>query len=173
MKSCLGPCGTAPCDKVNNIRFPVTLGADDMEAARLVYQAPVLPPPPVSAATTFNAITPCRLLDTRSVAGPLGGPSIGAGGLRSFVASGNCNVPAGAVAISANVTAVTPAATGDLLVYPNGIASPPTASTLSLRAGRTRANNTLVYLASDGSFLVKNNAAGALDLLVDVNGYYR
>ncbi|MDL2718228.1 MAG: M12 family metallo-peptidase, partial [Acidobacteriota bacterium] len=48
--------------------------------------AGVPPPPPVSAATTFNAITPCRLLDTRNVAGPLGGPSIGAGGLRSFVA---------------------------------------------------------------------------------------
>ena len=36
------------------------------------------------------------------------------------------------------------------------------------RAGRTRANNTLLYLASDGSFLVKNNAAGSLDLVVDV-----
>ena len=63
--------------------------------------------------------------------------------------------------------------TGDLLVYPNGIASPPTASTISLRAGRTRANNTLIYLASDGSFLVKNNSAGALDFLVDVNGYFQ
>jgi hypothetical protein len=131
------------------------------------------PPPPVSAATTFNGVTPCRLLDTRNAAGPLGGPAIGAGGLRSFVATGNCNVPAGAIAISANVTAVNPAAAGDILVYPNGIASPPTASTLSLRAGRTRANNTLVYLASDGSFIVKNNAAGALDLLVDVNGYFK
>jgi hypothetical protein len=132
------------------------------------------PPPPVSAATTFNAIAPCRLLDTRNAAGPLGGPSIGAGGLRSFLVTGViCNVPAGAVAISANVTAVNPAAAGDLVVYPNGLASPPTASTISLRAGRTRANNTLVYLASDGSFLVKNNAAGPLDLLVDVNGYFK
>ncbi len=131
------------------------------------------PPPPVSAATGFNVITPCRVLDTRNAAGPLGGPSIGAGGLRSFVVTGVCGVPSGAVAISANVTAVSPAAAGDLLVYPNGIAVPPTASTISLRAGRTRANSTLVYLASDGSFLVKNNSASALDFLVDVNGYFQ
>ena len=176
MKSCLGSCGAAPCNAVNNIRVPFALGADDMEVARFVYQGsgpPPPPPPSVSAATTFNAITPCRVLDTRNAAGPLGGPSIGAGGLRSFLVTGVCNVPVGAVAISANVTAVNPAAAGDLVVYPNGIASPPTASTVSLRAGRTRANNTLVYIASDGSFLVKNNAAGGLDLLVDVNGYYK
>jgi hypothetical protein len=133
----------------------------------------ISPPPPVSAATKFNPLAPCRLVDTRSAAGPLGGPSIGAGGLRSFVATGNCSVPAGAVAISANVTAVNPAAAGDLLVYPNGLSSPPTASTLSFRAGGTRANNAIVYLASNGSFLVKNNAAGALDLILDVNGYFK
>ncbi len=66
-----------------------------------------------------------------------------------------------------------PAATGDLVLYPNGIASPPASSSLSFRAGRTRANNTIVYVASDGSFLVKNKAAGGLDLLLDVNGYYK
>lgn len=131
------------------------------------------PPPPVSAATTFNVLAPCRLIDTRNAAGPLGGPPLGAGGLRSFVATGVCNVPAGAIVISANVTAVNPAAAGDLVLYPNGIASPPSTSTISLRAGRTRANNSLVFLASDGSFLVKNNAAGALDFVLDVNGYFK
>ncbi len=131
------------------------------------------PPPAVSAATTFNAITPCRVLDTRNAPGLLGGPSIAAGGLRSFVATGTCNVPAGAVAISTNVTVVNTGAAGDLVVYPNGIASPPVASTVSFHAGQTRANNSLVYLASDGSFLVKNNASGALDLVVDVNGYFK
>ena len=172
MKSCLGPCGTAPCDKVDNLRFPVALGADDMEVARFVYQAPIPPPPPVSAATGFNAITPCRVLDTRNAAGPLGAPALGALASRSFVATSTCNVPSGAVAISANVTVVNPAAAGDLVAYPNGLAAPGT-STISFRAGRTRANNTLLYLASDGSFLVTNKAAGTLDLVVDVNGYFQ
>jgi hypothetical protein len=177
MKSCLGACGIAPCNTVNNLRFPFALGADDMEVARFVYQGaappPPTPPPSVSAATRFNPLAPCRVIDTRNAAGPLGAPSIGASGLRSFTVTGVCNVPAGAVALSANVTAVNPAATGDLIVYPNGIASPPVVSTISFRAGRTRANNTLVYLAADGSLLVKNNAAGALDLVLDVNGYFK
>lgn len=177
MKSCLGACGIAPCNTVNNLRFPFALGADDMEVARFVYQGAAPPPPPpppsVSTATTFNAVTPCRVLDTRNATGPLGGPPIGAGGLRSFTVTGVCNMPAGAVAISANVAVVNPAATGNLLVYPNGLSSPPTASTLSFRAGRTRANNAIVYVASDGSFLVKNNAAGSLDLVLDVNGYFK
>ena len=177
MKSCLGSCGLAPCNTVNNLRFPLALGADDLEVARFVYQGsgppPPPPPPPVSPATRLHPMTPCRLLDTRNAAGPLGGPSIGAGGLRAFVATGTCNVPAGTVAISTNATAVSPAATGDLLIYPNGLASPPTASSLSFRTGRTRANNALVYIASDGSFLVKNNSAGTLDIIVDVSGYYR
>ena len=173
MKSCLGPCGTAPCDKVDNLRFPVALGADDMEVARFVYRSAVLPPPPVSAATRFNAITPCRVLDTRNAAGPLGGPALGALASRPFVATGTCNVPAGAVAISANVTVVNPAAAGDVVAHPNGLAAPPGTSTISFRAGQTRANNTLLSLAPDGSFLVRNNAPGALDLVVDVNGYFQ
>ncbi|MEO8584746.1 MAG: hypothetical protein ABI584_01155 [Acidobacteriota bacterium] len=177
MKSCLGPCGQAPCNAVDNVRIPFTLGADDMEVARFVYQAaglpPPLPPPAVSVVTGFNALPPCRALDTRNAAGPLGGPQILPSGSRSFVVAGVCGVPPGAVAISANVTAVNPAMQGDLLVYPNGIASPPTASTISLRAGRTRANNALVYLASDGSVIVKNGSAGALDLVLDVNGYFQ
>ena len=134
---------------------------------------PPPPPPPVSPATAFHPLTPCRVLDTRNAPGPLGGPSIGALSLRPFVTTGACGVPAGAIAVSANVTVVAPTATGDLAAYPNGIASPPGNSTIGFRAGKTRANNAVVYLAGDGSFLVKNDAPGSLDLVVDVNGYFK
>ncbi|MBK9063729.1 MAG: hypothetical protein IPL89_11125 [Acidobacteria bacterium] len=147
------------------------LDAGAASACIALVVPPPPPPPPVSSATTFNAVTPCRLLDTRNAAGPLGAPALGALASRSFVATGSCNVPAGAVAISANVTVVNPTVTGDLVAYPNGVASPPATSTVSFRAGRTRANNALIYLAGDGSFLVTNRAAGSLDLVVDVNGY--
>jgi Metallo-peptidase family M12 len=129
-------------------------------------------PPPVSAATMLYPLTPCRLLDTRDAAGPLGGPAIGGGGQRTFILSSTCGVPAGAVAVSANVTVVNPAAQGDLIVYPSGL-SAPTASTISFHAGRTRANNVQIYLALDGSIVARNNSGGALDFIVDVNGYYR
>jgi len=150
-----------------------TLDAGASSSCIAVVTPPPPPPPPVSAPTGFNSVTPCRVLDTRNAIGPRGGPSIAAVAERSFVATGVCNVPAGAVAISANVTVVSPAAAGDVIVYPNGLASPPGTSTLGFRAGQTRANNALVYLASDGSFLVKNDAAGSLDLVVDVNGYFK
>jgi hypothetical protein len=143
-------------------------------AACIAVVVPPPPPPlPVSAATTLNVLAPCRLLDTRNAPGALGGPAMGALASRSFVAAGTCGVPAGAVAVSVNVTVVNPAVTGDLVAYPNGLASPPGSSTLSFRAGRTRANNTVLYLASDGSFIARNNASGSLDLVVDVNGYYK
>jgi hypothetical protein len=130
------------------------------------------PPPPVSAATTFHTLTPCRLLDTRNAAGPLGGPPLGGAGQRTFTLPNTCGVPSGAVAVSANVTVVNPAAQGDLIVYPSGL-SAPTASTISFRAGQTRANNAHIYLALDGSIVVKNNSTGALDLVIDVNGYHQ
>ncbi|HSB63124.1 MAG TPA: M12 family metallo-peptidase [Thermoanaerobaculia bacterium] len=129
-------------------------------------------PPPVSAATLLHPLTPCRVLDTRNAVGPLGGPAIGGGGQRTFIVSNSCGVPPGAVAVSANATIVNPAAQGDLIVYPAGI-SAPTASTISFRAGRTRANNVQIYLALDGSIVARNNSGGALDFVVDVNGYYQ
>ncbi|MEO8054199.1 MAG: hypothetical protein ABI768_03540, partial [Acidobacteriota bacterium] len=70
-------------------------------------------------------------------------------------------------------TVVAPQASGDLVFYPAGTGVP-NASTVSFRAGRTRANNAQILLSSDGTgrATVKNGAAGALDLVIDVNGYH-
>ena len=113
---------------------------------------------------------PSRILDTRT---PAGAPSLAAGGLRTFTLTGACGVPAAAVAVAVNVTAVAPQATGNLVFFPAGTGIP-NASTLSFRAGRTRANNAQLRLSSDGTgrATVKNNAAGTLDLVLDVTGYY-
>jgi hypothetical protein len=61
------------------------------------------------------------------------------------------------------------------VIYPATLASPPTASTISFRSGGTRANNAHLALSSDGTGRVtaKNNAAGALNLVLDVTGYYQ
>ncbi len=143
-------------------------------AACIVPVVPPPPPPPaVSAPTTFHPVTPCRVLDTRNPAGPLGGPSLGGGSTRAFTLTGTCGVPAGAVAVSANVTTTNVGAAGSVLVYPNGIASAPGTSTISTRAGKTRANNAVLYLASDGSVLALNGTTGSLDLVLDVNGYFQ
>lgn len=134
------------------------------------------PTPTLAAgATAFFPLTPCRAVDTRNAAGPLGGPALGAGAMRTFVLTGLCGVPAGAMTLSANVTVVGPTAGGDLVVYPATLAAPPPTSSISFRSGTTRANNAHLFLASDGTgrVAVKNSSTGTVHLVVDVNGYYR
>lgn len=148
-----------------NPAFASITGAD-FEVVQLGWK-------PVAAAvpTTLHVLTPCRLLDTR-VAGQ--GPALAAFEARALALTGTCGVPATAVSLTVNVTAVAPAASGDLVFYPTGTGAPG-ASTLSFRAGRTRANNAHVLLSQDGTgrATIRNNAAGSLDLVIDVNGYYQ
>jgi hypothetical protein len=130
---------------------------------------------PAQAGTRLYPLTPCRVLDTRGAAGPLGGPAIGASSQRTFTLPPACGIPSAAKAVSANVTVVKPGAQGDLVIYPATLATAPNASTIGFQAGRTRANNVPLYLSADGAgrITVKNNTGAPLDLLVDVNGYYR
>ena len=125
-------------------------------------------------ATAFRTLTPCRAIDTRRAAGPLGGPSLGAGATRSFIATGVCGVPTTARAVSVNVTVTNAGTLGTLIVYPADLPAAPNTLTLAFRAGQTRANNALVGLASDGSgaFKVVSSATGSLDVIVDVNGWF-
>src|SRR5512140_2171470 len=125
-------------------------------------------------ATRFRTLAPCRALDTRRPAGPGGGPALAAAGSRTFVAGGACGVPVTARTVSANVTVTNAGAGGALVLYPADLPAAPNASTLSFRAGQTRANNALVLLASDGSgaFRITSSAAGTVDVIVDVNGWF-
>lgn len=129
--------------------------------------------PPVGS--TFFTLAPCRAVDTRRAAGSLGGPALGGGNARTFTLAGACGVPVDARVVSANVAVVSPASTGNLVMYPATLAVPPPTSTVSFRAGKNRANNANLLLSSDGTgrVVARNNAAGALHLVVDVNGYWR
>jgi hypothetical protein len=129
------------------------------------------PPPPT--ATSLYTVTPCRLLDTRNPAGPLGGPSLPANGQRSFTVAGTCGIPASAASVSVNVTVV-PSGSGSLTIVPgNGVDTG--TSNLSFTSGRVLANNGLLYLATDGagSILVLNKSPAATHVILDINGYFR
>ena len=127
-----------------------------------------------STGQSFYPLSPCRLLDTRDPAGPLGGPALAADGSRLFTMTGVCGVPADARALSANVTVTQTTAAGGLTLHPGDQATP-TASTISFGAGLTRANNAMLLVADDGSGTVNvvNRSSGPLHLVVDVNGYFR
>lgn len=131
--------------------------------------------PRPAGAARYHFLSPCRVLDTRLAADALGGPSLVGNADRDFpVSASPCGVPASAKAISANVTAVAPAEPGDILVFPGDLADPGVASSLSFRTGLTRAVQSIVGLAADGTGTVRirNRAPGTVDVVVDVNGYF-
>ena len=129
-----------------------------------------VPPPPGQ----FFAVPPCRLVDTRAAAGPLGGPALVAAGSRQFALTGVCGIPAAATAVSVNVTVTQAAAPGFLSLFPgDGLA--PMASNINFSVGQTRANNAVVLLGSAGtrSVAALNGSAGIVHLILDVNGYFQ
>jgi hypothetical protein len=122
----------------------------------------------------YYTITPCRLIDTRGPAGTYGSPALGAGQFRQFPVEGQCGVPAGARAISANITVVLPATAGDLRIFP--INQPiPASSTINFRADLTRGNNAIIPL-SDSSpstiFVLCDMPSGGTHFIMDINGYF-
>ncbi len=126
-------------------------------------------------ATRFYAVTPCRVLDTRKANGPLGGPALnGSGARRLFTVTGTCSIPTSAKSVTVNLTVTQPAAAGSLTVFPgNGI--PTGTSSISFSAGQTRANNAILYLATDGtgSIGVENDSASTVQFILDVDGYFQ
>jgi uncharacterized repeat protein (TIGR01451 family) len=120
--------------------------------------------------TSFYTLAPCRAVDTR-----IGdGGAIAAGAGRVFTLVGDCGVASGARSVSLNVTVVPGTAAGNVVVYPGDLAAPGT-STVNFTPGVTRANNAVVGLATNGAgtLAVKNRSATPLNLVIDVNGYFR
>ncbi|HVT60319.1 MAG TPA: DUF1800 family protein [Thermoanaerobaculia bacterium] len=130
------------------------------------------PPAAQATATSYYTVTPCRLLDTRGPAGPLGAPALTGGIGRVFAAAGQCGISTRAVAVSVNVTVVLPTQAGDLGFAAAG-AGAPTTSEISFRAGDVRSNNGVIGLGTAGAAQVLARlAVGTVDLIVDVNGYF-
>ena len=128
----------------------------------------------VSLGMLFYTISPCRALDTRAPAGPLGGPAFGPNESRSLAFVGACGIPADAAVVSGNVAAAGPSATGDLRAYAADEPVPAT-SVINFSVGKTRSNNLLVALSQDGtqSVTIRNDGAATVDVVLDVNGYFK
>ncbi|MHB8799711.1 MAG: Ig-like domain-containing protein [Thermoanaerobaculia bacterium] len=138
-----------------------------MDAAKTV-SATFLPATPVR----FYTLTPCRVVDTRNPAGPFGGPALAADSTRAFPLGGACNVPADAAAVSLNVTVADATAPGSLTIYP-GTGPIPGTNTITFVPGKNRANNVTMGLVGGNLTVVDYQATGTVNLIVDVNGYYR
>jgi hypothetical protein len=134
-------------------------------------------PPPLrpkaTAGGTFHAVTPVRILDTRSGNGAPAAP-VGAGAVLEFQVAGRGGIPASGVgSVVLNVTAVDPTSQGYLTVFPQG-APPPTdanPSSLNFVAGQNVANAVTVTVGPTGAVSVFNRN-GTTQVLADVVGWY-
>jgi hypothetical protein len=122
------------------------------------------------AGLAFYPLTPCRLVDTRTAASSLGGPSLAGGSWRTFPAlAGPCGIPASARAYSLNFAAVPKGPLGYITAWPTG-QTQPVASTLNAPTGAVTANAAIVPAGTAGSIDVF--ASNATDLVIDINGYF-
>jgi hypothetical protein len=117
----------------------------------------------------YQPLTPYRMLDTRASHETLGptttltkviAPSGGPGGIPA----------SGVEAVVLNVTVANPQAASFLTIWPAD-AVRPTSSNLNWVAGQTVPNRVTVKLGSGGNVSFYN-AAGLVDVIVDVSGYY-
>jgi hypothetical protein len=126
--------------------------------------------PPGIGSLDFYTATPCRVLDTRNAAGPLGGPILGAVQSRSFnVPSSTCGIPSTAKAYSLNATVVPAVSLGYLTLWGSG--SIPIVSTLNSYDGTVVANAALVPAGASGQ--VTAFTTDLSHLLLDINGYFQ
>ena len=99
--------------------------------------------------TTYVPVTPVRVLDTRPGPGQIGLPGkFTAKVARTWQVTGVGGIPAGAVAVTGNVTVTQQEAAGFVAVTPTATNTPPS-STINFPLGDNRANNLTVPAVVD------------------------
>ncbi len=129
----------------------------------------------VPSGTSYSALAPARLLDTRPTGATVDGQGqrsgpVGAGGTVDVQVTGRAGVPAGVTAVVLNVTGVAPTAATFVTAFPAGEARP-NASNLNLRKGEVRPNLVFAKVGAGGKVSLFN-ASGSVNLLADVAGYF-
>jgi len=155
--------------------YTVTLTVTDSNSAQAtVTKLVTVSSAAAPAAESFFSIPPCRVLDTRNTT------VLSNAVPRIVPVTGHCSIPAGAKAVSFNLTAVSPTGTGFFSFYPGtSSASTATTSTINFTAAQVLANNAILPLGTDGTLGVLPSVApspsvtpGQVHLLVDVDGYF-
>ncbi|KQR12076.1 carboxypeptidase regulatory-like domain-containing protein [Cellulomonas sp. Leaf334] len=131
----------------------------------------------VVGGSTYSAVTPTRVLDTRPGTNHLGSipGALKARTVYQVELPGTGGVPEDASAVVLNVTAIGPTSLGNLRVYPNapGSTVPPTASTINYVPGRDIPNLVVVALPADGIVNLYSDMSpgGMVHVAADVVGY--
>ena len=151
---------TVPIGNLGKVRLRNSEGSAHVLADLAGWYAP-------STGSTFRAVDPVRLLDTRRSA------AVGPGGQLDLRVAGTGPVPAGATAVALTVTAVGATAETDVRVYPGGTdaAVVPGVSNVNAPSAAPVPNLVVVRVGADGTVRLRN-AGGRVHLLADLAGYY-
>jgi hypothetical protein len=123
-----------------------------------------------SGAGAIRALTPRRILDTRTGTGGFSAP-VGAGQSIDLQVTGQGGVPAtGVSGVVLNVAVTNPSAGGYVTVFPTGTATP-LASNINFGAGQTLANRAIIGVGTGGKVTIFNGI-GRTDVIVDVTGWF-
>ncbi len=127
------------------------------------------------AGSSFGALQPARLLDTRPGATTVdgqsaGGGPVGGGGTINLTVTGRGGVPAtGVAAVVLNVAVTGSATPGFLTVFPAGSPQPDTAN-VNFAAGQTTGNLVVAAVGANGQVSLFNSE-GATEIIADVEGW--
>jgi hypothetical protein len=125
-----------------------------------------------AVASTFHALTPARILDSRYAVGLSGAFSSHVA--RTFAVWGQGGVPSGATAVTGNLTVTQQTSGGFLYVGPTAVDSP-TSSTLNFPVRDDRANAVTVAVSATGTLSVTYAAptlGPTAHVIFDVTGYF-
>ena len=187
-RSCLwssGPLTCAIARLTNHATYSITVTAAN-DAGTGPASSPAVSVIPNGPGTTYHAINPARVLDTRATSGSItnigltGQFSVGA--IRSFKVAGAryvgggtpAAIPSNAVAVTGNLTVTRQTAPGYVALGPTS-ASLAGTSTLDFYMSENRANNVTMGLSTDGKLsavLRSSMPAVRADLIFDVTGYF-
>jgi hypothetical protein len=143
-----------------SLRMAAEFTGDLARATRVGGDADL--PAPAASASTYVALAPTRVVDTRHDADgrrPAGS---------KLVVDFGDRLPAGSKAVAIGLTAVTPDAAGYLSAGPCG--TPNDGSSVNFTPGGARAAMTVTPLGSDGRVCVFNSTG--TDILVDLQGVF-
>ncbi|HVK21527.1 MAG TPA: hypothetical protein VM677_09240 [Actinokineospora sp.] len=145
-------------------QYAVLALADDSFAGRITRGLSLDANP--AARGTYTAVSPYRVLDTRSGI-PQGRLNTGQNLRLQLTGSG---VPTTASTVVLNVTVTESFGPGFISIYPTGVPRP-TVSSLNFTHGWTGANSVTVKLGADGAINLYNGGSPA-HVIVDVIGHY-
>lgn len=150
----------SPAGSVGTVNITVKVGStvsQSVAADRFTYIS--------DTSSTYTAMAPTRLLDTRTTGGPLG-----PGRAVSVTVAGVDGVPLAATAVALNLTATNTTTASYMTAFPAGSIRP-TISSLNWTAGETVPGLVIVPVGTNGQVEIYNYAGDA-NLIVDLEGYF-